>query len=341
MFQLQDSITVQELALQAEDSATVQRPARPQTPYQVLRMLPKDATPAQQDSAIQAWFHPGEIHYSDRPDTLHLPGHGVGRSLKDVNLPQYYRESFFSKDSLLHPEISGGRYGVAGDPIPYTVRADNIFSSTLLICFVVALVSFSATRHFITRQLKSLFYSPERGGEVTESGTELRFQLFLMFLTAILMSISFYLYVVKFVAHTFILESDYYLIAIFVGVLLAYFLLKILLYSGVNTLFFGGKKNRQFLQFFLFLISMECIAFYPIVMLQVYFNLSVENALVFIIFTLSIGKIVSFYKSWVIFFRQNGFVLQIFLYFCALEIMPLLVLWGVLMQIVKYLEVIY
>ena len=43
---------------------TVHRPARPQTPYQVLRMLPRDATPAQQDSAIQAWFQPGEIHYS-------------------------------------------------------------------------------------------------------------------------------------------------------------------------------------------------------------------------------------------------------------------------------------
>ena len=59
-------------------------------------MLPKDATPAQQDSAIRAWFHPGEIHYSDMPDTLHLPGHGVGRNLKEVNLPQYYRESFYS-----------------------------------------------------------------------------------------------------------------------------------------------------------------------------------------------------------------------------------------------------
>ena len=66
------------------------------TPYQVLRLLPKDATPAQQDSAIQAWFQPGEVHYSNQPDTLHLPGHGIGRSLKDVNLPQYYRENFFS-----------------------------------------------------------------------------------------------------------------------------------------------------------------------------------------------------------------------------------------------------
>ena len=35
----------------------------------------------------------------------------------DVQLPQYYREGFFSKDTLFHPELPGGRYGVAGDPI--------------------------------------------------------------------------------------------------------------------------------------------------------------------------------------------------------------------------------
>ena len=341
MYQLQDSITVQEPTLVAEDSAAAQRPARPQTPYQVLRMLPKNATPAQQDSAIQAWFQPGEIHYSDRPDTLHLPGHGVGRNLKDVNLPQYYRESFFSKDSLLHPEIRGGRYGIAGDPVPYTVRNDNIFSSALLICFVVAIVSFSATRNFIVRQLKLLFYRPGSVDEIPESGTELRFQLFLAFMGSILMSIAAYFYVVQFVAQTFILENDYYLICIFVGTLLLYFLSKYLLYSWVNLLFFDGKKNRQYLLFFLFLISLESIAFFPIVLLQVYFGLSVENALVGIIFILVLCKIMSFYKSWVIFFRQNDFVLQIFLYFCALEIMPVLALWGVLMQIVRYLEVIY
>ncbi len=70
------------------------------TPAQVLSWLPKNATPAQQDSAIQAHFEPGEIHWSQCPDTLHLPGWPVGKSYRDVSLPQYYKESFFSKDSL-------------------------------------------------------------------------------------------------------------------------------------------------------------------------------------------------------------------------------------------------
>ena len=82
----QDSIPVPSFPSVSE--ITGQQSAKPQTPYQVLRLLPKDATPAQQDSAIQAWFGHAEIHYSEQPDTLHLPGHEVPRDLKEVNIPQ-------------------------------------------------------------------------------------------------------------------------------------------------------------------------------------------------------------------------------------------------------------
>ena len=340
MLQQQDSISVQEAAPITQDSA-VQRPARPQTPYQVLRMLPRDATPAQQDSAIRAWFQPGEIHYSDMPDTLHLPGHSVGRNLKEVNLPQYYRESFFSNDSLLHPELSGGRYGIAGDPLPYTVRTDNVFTSALIICFVVAIVSFSATRNFTRRQLKGLFYPTKSEEATSQTTSEQQFQFFLVFLTSFLLAISTFFYVTTYVARTFILDNEYYLIGIFVAVYMAYFIVKLLLYSGINLIFFEGKKNKQYLYSLLFVVSLEGVALYPVVLLQVYFDLPIRNALFCIISIVIIGKIVSFYKCWSIFFRRNAVFLQIFLYFCALEIMPMLALWGVLMLIVKHLEVIY
>ena len=141
------------------DSQHVQAPAKPLTPYQVLRQLPADATPAQQDSAIQAVFHRENTHLSTRPDTLHLPGHDVGKDPREVNLPQYYRETFFSNDTLLHPEISGGRYGVAGDPVPYTIRGDNTITTLLLLCFIVSMISFARTHGFILRQAKDFVSS--------------------------------------------------------------------------------------------------------------------------------------------------------------------------------------
>ena len=105
---------------------TVERhPAKPQTPYQVLQLLPKDATPEQQDSAIQSWFQPGEIHYSEQPDTLHLPGHDKGHNPREIRIPDYNKEQFLSDDSLYHPELAHEPFGVAGDPVPYNISNDD------------------------------------------------------------------------------------------------------------------------------------------------------------------------------------------------------------------------
>ena len=81
-----DSITTE----QAGDGAQSIHPTahRQPTPAQVLSWLPRNATPEQQDSAIQANFEPGEIHWSQCPDTLHLPGWPVGKSYRDFSLPQ-------------------------------------------------------------------------------------------------------------------------------------------------------------------------------------------------------------------------------------------------------------
>ena len=88
------------------------------TPAEVLSWLPRTATPEQMDSAIQAHIKPSQITWSQCPDTLHLPGWPAGKSYERYSLPQYYKESFFSKDSLFHPELQGGRLGVAGTPMP-------------------------------------------------------------------------------------------------------------------------------------------------------------------------------------------------------------------------------
>jgi hypothetical protein len=312
------------------------------TPAQVISWLPRSATPAQQDSAVQAHFQPGEIHWSNRPDTLHLPGHDKGRNLLDINIPQYYREGFFSNDTLFHPELPGGRYGVAGDPVPYSVRGDNVITSILLVCFVLAVIAFSITRSFIVRQLHSIFHLPHQGtSEVSETGTELRFLFFLVFITCLLLSLLYFFYTVNYVGHTFILSSEYHLIAIYLAIIVTYFPLKMLLYSAVNSVFFDSKKNGQWLKVLLFITAIEGVLLFPAVILLAYLGFSVQNVANYFTFVLIIVKILTFYKCYVIFFRGNVFFLQIILYFCALEMVPLLFLWGALDITANMLKVIF
>ena len=301
------------------------------TPAMVISWLPSNATPAQQDSAIQSRFKPSEIHWSGRPDTLHLPGHDKGHNLLDVQLPQYYREGFFSKDTLFHPELPGGRYGVAGDPIPYSVHNDSIISTFLLICFVMMIISLSNAKHFIISQAKNFIYVPREGiTELSETGTELRFLMLLVFLDSLFLSLLYYFYSIERFGETYILKSQYYLLGIFLGITLCYFLLRFIAYSLVNNIFFDGKRNGHWLKALLFISALEGTLLFPLVIFWTYFGLSVGNAIICFNIILVIVKILTIYKCYVIFFRQNVFKLQIILYFCTLEIVPLLAFWGAL-----------
>ena len=338
MTQVQDSLEVQNSASLQGDSTAPQH--TPITPAMVLSWLPRNATPAQQDSAIQSRFKPSEIRWSNRPDTLHLPGHDKGHNMLDVQLPQYYREGFFSKDSLFHPELPGGRYGVAGDPVPYSAHSDNIITSLLLVCFVMAIVSFAHARNFITRQTKNFFYLPHEGTtEVTETSNELRFQVFLVFLTCILFSLLFYFYTLNNYGDTFTLQSQYQLIAIFLCMTSGYFMAKLLFYTLVNNIFFDGKRNGQWIKSLLFITSLEGVLLFPIVILQAYFDLPIQDVIICITIVLVIVKFLTFYKCFVIFFRRNVVKFQIILYLCTLEIIPLLAFWGALVITANSLKI--
>lgn len=309
------------------------------TPAQAISRLPKDATPAQQDSAVQAHAKFSEIHWSQEPDTLHMPGHGKGKSVKDIHIPQYYRESFFSNDTLFHPELPGGRQGVAGDPIPYSIANDNLITSLLLGCFVIAQLTMARTRAFIIRQAKSFYYSThEQTNKLTETSDEVWFQLFMVLQTCLLLAILYIYYVRDRIGETFIIEQ-YQMVGMFTSFFAIYFLIRSTLYELTGWVFFPKKKILQWQKSSLFLTSAEGVLLFPAVMLLAFFNTTMESVMVYVLFIVILVKILSFYKLYVIFFKRKGIFLQIFLYFCALEIVPLFVIGGLLLIINNYLKV--
>ena len=275
-------------------------------------------------------------------DTIYLPLRDQGRSLTDVQLPQYYREGFFSKDSLFHPELPGGSFGVGGDPLPYSIHNDNVITSILLLFFVLMVIAYANTHEFIIRQLKNFFYVPHDGmGEITETGSELRFQLFLVLLTSVMLALLYYFYTIHFIGDSFILQSQYHLIAIYLVMMVCYFVVKWLMYSLVNRVFFDSKRNRHWVKTKLLISSIEGMVLFPAVLLQAYFNMSEQNVIIYFIIVLIFVKILTFFKCYVVFFRRNVFELQIILYFCALEMVPLLAFWGALDYVANSLKIIF
>ena len=227
-------------------------------------------------------------------------------------------------------------------PAPYTISGDNIITGLLIISFILALISFANSRRFIARQAKSFFRTPnERTTPMTETTNEVRFQIFLVALTCLLGAIIFSFYTQEYVAQTFILSSQYQLVAIYFGIFVAYFLLKFGLHAGINWIFFNHRQNERWMKALLFISSMEGLLLFPVALLLVYFDLSMKTTVVYTLGVIIFIKILSFYKCYVIFFRKITSFLQIILYFCALEIIPIAILYGFLVLTNDFLRINY
>lgn len=228
---------------------------------------------------------------------------------------------------------------MAGIPIPYTMRADNIITLILLLCFIISVVSMANSWSFVVRQAKALAREPKEGTTVvSETGAEVRFQLYLVVQTALLFAIIIYYYAIEAQGDKMLSPAYEFVGACFLLIFLMTGM-RALFYTGVNNLFFDAKRNMQFLRSLLFVTAMEGVAMYPAVLLLVYFDIDSQGIVFYIGFVLVLVKMITIYKCWTIFFGRRGDFLQIFLYFCTLEIVPLSILAGLLALTGNYLTV--
>ena len=248
-----------------------------------------------------------------------------------IILPQYYKEGFFSKDTLFHPELPVSRYGTAGEPVPYTVRNNDAVTILLILSFMVVMIFYSRMREFISRQTRRFFYPGSSDVfDFGQTSGEIWFQLFLLLLDAIAVTLLFNMYTIRYIGTTFAVPSHYYLIGLFLALTLLYFGGKFLLCSLVNLTFFDSKRNGQWIASLLYISMLEAVLIFPIMLVDGYFEVDPQNVEIYFIIVLVVVKILTIYKCYTIFFRQNVVYLQIILYFCALELVPMALLWGTL-----------
>lgn len=189
---------------------------------------------------------------------------------------------------------NGHPNGVSGIPAPYAVSNDNVIAAMLLGCFVMEMVAFSLSRNFIERQVKSFFRVSRSKESMVEADGELRFQTILVAQTSLLFSILYYFFVHELRTGKLSSGSQLGAIGCFFCVFIAYFLFKNLIYGFVNWVFFDRKNNGQWRRMQVFLSSLEGVLLFPIVLLQVYFSLSLQAAMIYTLFVILFIKMLAF-----------------------------------------------
>lgn len=229
----------------------------------------------------------------------------------------------------------------AGRLPDYTVRGDDAMTLVLLASFVMLVVALGNSWHFIVRQAKDFFAGNSNRDDATETSGELRFQLFLAVITGLLLAIGIFLYTSEDKTAAYVFDNDMMFVGLLFAMSVGYYLMKLVLYKTANAVLFGIKKSLQWKRAFLFVTGIEGVLFFPLVLLQVYFDLSFQKVVICFVSVLFLNKILTFYKGWEIFFKGNGGFVQTFLYFCTLEIAPLLVFAGMLRTVVEEMKIIF
>lgn len=128
-----------------------------------------------------------------------------------------------------------------------------------------------------------------------------------------------------------------WLLAIYIGICLAYLFLKWLVYSSLGWIFFDESRTSLWLESYSTLLYYLGLALFPLVLFIVYFDLDLQITLIIGLFLWLFAKILMLYK-WIKLFCNNlyGYVLLI-LYFCALEIVPCIMLYEGMVKLNDFL----
>lgn len=218
--------------------------------------------------------------------------------------------------------------GFEGTPISYSPRTDDAIALTLLACFFLSSIALARGKRFLSQQVKDFVLHRERTS-IFDSSTaaDVRYLLVLVLQTCVLSGITFLNYFHDICPALMNQVSPLLLLGIYVGFCLAYFLLKWLLYMFLGWTFFDKNKTNIWLESYSALIYYVGFALFPFVLFLVYFDLGLTNLVIIGSIILIFTKILMFYKWIKLFFHQFSGLFLLILYFCALEIVPCLLLY--------------
>ena len=223
--------------------------------------------------------------------------------------------------------------GFEGTPISYSPRTDDAIALTLLACFFLSSIALARGKKFLSQQVKDFVLHRERTS-IFDSSTaaDVGYLLVLVLQTCVLSGITFLNYFHDTCPALMDHVSSLLLLGIYVGFCLAYFLLKWLLYMFLGWTFFDKNKTNVWLESYSALIYYVGFALFPFVLFLVYFDLSLTNLVIIGSIILIFTKILMFYKWIKLFFHQFSGLFLLILYFCALEIVPCLLLYQGMIQ---------
>lgn len=228
--------------------------------------------------------------------------------------------------------------GMEGRLQPYRFKNDDVVTAVLMLSFFLAVWVVTNSRKYLINSAKNIFRIRERENLFSErTDTELRGGTFLIFETCLMLGILFVDYTQNRLPEVLDKVSPYHILAVGTGGCLAYYLVKNATYSFINNVFFERQQKERWNEVYALGLITLGLLLLPVALLVVYFDLSFDAMCLLTLAGAAVVKLLLFFKCFSIFFRRPVGWVHLILYFCTLEMMPLLMLWRALVFAVRSL----
>lgn len=237
-------------------------------------------------------------------------------------------------NALLHSKEMRCTTGMPGEPLPYQLRTDLPITCVVFLCFFLIIYALKNGKKYLHQHLKTFFRQKERAGLFDEtSNFDLRYTLSLGGISCISASLFVYDFFSKTNNFLFQVVPHSIILLVYIACMLLTVSGKACLYQLVNWVFFDKEKNKTWISAYFDFLCGAAFILFPLTLLIVYFNLDFNFSKTFVLIVVICFKILLFYKCIRNFFNHFHGILHLILYFCTLEIIPLLFLWKGLIYI--------
>lgn len=245
---------------------------------------------------------------------------------------------FFSGSQWIKENEATRFVGMSGDPVPYKLSNDVYVTGTLLLCMFLTSFVISRSMHAIALQVKQFFYNRNRNETFSlKSEGEVRNNIFVVLLESFVLSLLFFSYAEFKISDSFTTVSPYLLLFTYMAICLGYFGIKFSIYGLLNWTFFSPPSRETWFNSYNLTLLGKAVTLLPLVLLVLYFNLPTQVYINLFACIVCTYEVLILYKTKQIFFSTPLGILPSFLYFCSLEVIPLLFLWQMLIRAYEFM----
>lgn len=227
-----------------------------------------------------------------------------------------------------------------GIPLPYSPERDDCVALVLLCCFFLSSYVLSHSHKFLLQLGHDFIMHRERASIfATSTGTDMRYLLLLLLQMCVLSGLFLFVCSGSLMPEWIERFPSFWLLGAYVGICVVYLFVKWLLYSFLGWIFFNKNTVSFWMESYSTLLYYLGFGLFLSILVIVYLHLSLQISVIIGLVLLGLVKILMFYK-WIKLFCYNLFgSLLLILYFCALEIMPCMMLYSGFVQLNDYLTI--